>query len=430
MTTDTNTYTYTKTAAAAAYAAFVGIDWADSQHAVAIQETGGGIEELWLRAAPEAVHAWAADLAVRFGGAPVAVGVELSKGALIEVLRGYAHIDIFPLNPATTKHYRKAFTPSGAKDDMPDARLQLGLVRDHREKLRPLRARGGADAEIELLSRGRRKLVELKKKLCNTLRDTLKGYYPLALEVAGELGSAMSCKFILRWPELVALKRARPATLRTFYHACGSRGAGLIGERIDKVATAGHITTDPGVLGPTSLVATALARQIKSLCDEIAKFDVRLKAAFAAHAGAGLWGSFPGAGAVFAPRLAAAWGSDRRSYAAAEDMQLYSGVAPVTVRSGDRESVRRRRSRPLFLHQTFWEYANQSYLHCGWARRFVDAQKAVGKKHSTAVRALAFKWIRIMFACWKAGEPYDDACYEEALRRKGSPLAKPAEKAA
>ena len=54
---------------------------------------------------------------------------------------------------------------------------------------------------------------------------------------------------------------------------------------------------------------------------------------------------------------------------------------------------------------------------------YVDAQIARGKKHSTAVRSLAFKWIRIMAACWKQGEPYDDAQYLRALQRKNSPLA-------
>ena len=80
-------------------------------------------------------------------------------------------------------------------------------------------------------------------------------------------------------------------------------------------------------------------------------------------------------------------------------------------------------SRPHFIHQTFWEYAKQSCLHCGWAQLYVDAQIARGKKHSTAVRSLAFKWIRIMAACWKQGEPYDDAQYVRALQKKNSPLA-------
>lgn len=405
------------------YAAYVGIDWADKQHAVAIQKAGGEIEEVWLKTAPDRVHTWARDLVERFGGAPVAIGVELSKGALIEILRSYPSIDIYPLNPATTKRYREAFTPSRAKDDMPDARDQLELVRDHRNKLRLMQTKAGVDTELGLLCTGRRKLIDIRTLLCNTLRDTLKSYYPLALEVAGELGEPMSCKFIARWPDLIALKAARPETLRSFYHQSGSRSAKLIAARLIEIATAEHVTEDPAILSATAALATALARQIKALGSEIAKHDAKLATAYAAHPDNALWDSFPGAGKALAPRLAAAWGSCREAYVTAADMLLYSGIAPVTVRSGNYKSVRRRHARPLFLHQSFWEYAKQSYLHCEWAKRYVDGQKAIGKKHSTAMRSLAFKWIRIMFACWKNSECYDDTRYEEALRHKGSPLA-------
>jgi len=35
---------------------------------------------------------------------------------------------------------------------------------------------------------------------------------------------------------------------------------------------------------------------------------------------------------------------------------------------------------------------------------------------------LAFKWIRIIYRCWKDGKPYDEEAYMETLRRRGSPL--------
>ena len=35
---------------------------------------------------------------------------------------------------------------------------------------------------------------------------------------------------------------------------------------------------------------------------------------------------------------------------------------------------------------------------------------------------LAFKWIRIIFRCWKDGKPYDEKIYMQSLRRRGSLL--------
>ena len=49
--------------------------------------------------------------------------------------------------------------------------------------------------------------------------------------------------------------------------------------------------------------------------------------------------------------------------------------------------------------------------------------RSQGTDHHPAVRALAFKWIRIMFRCWQDRTLYDEARYQHALKRRGSPLA-------
>ena len=144
------------------------------------------------------------------------------------------------------------------------------------------------------------------------------------------------------------------------------------------------------------------------------------------HADAAIWQSFPGAGPTFAPRLCCAFGRERSRYQSAAAIQRYSGIAPVTERSGKNQHwVHRRWGRPHFLHQSFFEYANQSVLHCSWpwAKLFLQEQMAKGKKHPTAVRALAFKWQRIMFVCWRDRVAYDESTYLDGLKRRGSPLA-------
>ena len=35
---------------------------------------------------------------------------------------------------------------------------------------------------------------------------------------------------------------------------------------------------------------------------------------------------------------------------------------------------------------------------------------------------MAYKWIRILYRCWKTRTPYDESLYLEALRRRRSPL--------
>jgi len=52
-----------------------------------------------------------------------------------------------------------------------------------------------------------------------------------------------------------------------------------------------------------------------------------------------------------------------------------------------------------------------------WAKAYYDRQRASGKPRNTVIRALAFKWIRILFRCWKDHEPYCESTYQRALER-------------
>ena len=79
---------------------------------------------------------------------------------------------------------------------------------------------------------------------------------------------------------------------------------------------------------------------------------------------------------------------------------------------------------PKFVKQTFHEFADQSIRFSTWARAYYDQQRGRGNDHHAALRALAYKWIRILFRCWKDRTPYDEQKYIEALRRRGSALVK------
>jgi hypothetical protein len=56
-------------------------------------------------------------------------------------------------------------------------------------------------------------------------------------------------------------------------------------------------------------------------------------------------------------------------------------------------------------------------------RAYYEQQRGRGKDHHAAVRALAFKWIRIPFRCWQDRVAYDENKYLAALARRGSPLS-------
>ena len=263
-----------------------------------------------------------------------------------------------------------------------------------------------------------------RTELVQQLQAVLKSYFPQALTWAGvDVASPLACAFLTQWPTLEAVQRARPATLRRFYTTHRCRRAARIEAHVAEVAAATPLTRDPAVIAPRVLFVKALVSQLRALGPRLAELDAAIAAAFAAHPEVELFRALPGAGAALAPRLLVAFGTDRTRFPSAADLQQQAGIAPVTVRSGRSCQVHWRWAVSTFLRQTFHEFAHHSILHTPWARAFYAAQRARGKSHHVAVRALAFKWIRILWRCWQDRTPYDDARYTRALAARGSHVA-------
>jgi transposase len=406
-------------------AAVIGLDWADRHHDVALQVAGSAtVETRRLAHDPTTLGTWLAELARRFAGRPVGIAVETSRGPLVHALLEAPFVVLYPVNPRSLQRFREAFAPSGAKADAPDARLLLELLSKHRDALRPWAPDDPATRALRALVERRRQAVALQTQLTLQLQAALKNYFPQALDWAGtDLTRPMALAFLTRWPTLAAVQRARPATLRQFYRQHRCRSAARIAERLAQIATATPLTTDAAVIEPSVLYVRLLVGQLAALGPQLAAFDAAIAAAFAAHPDAALFQTLPGAGAALAPRLVVAFGTDRSRYATAADVQRLVGIAPVTVRSGRSCHVHWRWAVPTFLRQTFHEFAHHSVLHCAWARAFYANQRARGHSHHAAVRALAFKWIRILWRCWMDRTPYDDARYVRALAQRGSPIA-------
>ena len=80
------------------FAALVAIDWADQNHAWALQAGTSKVETGAIDHTPEAV----------------AVALEQSRGPLVFMLTKYEHLVIFPVHPTVLVNYRKSFRPSSS----------------------------------------------------------------------------------------------------------------------------------------------------------------------------------------------------------------------------------------------------------------------------------------------------------------------------
>jgi hypothetical protein len=168
------------------YAALIGLDWGHERHAIALRPEGGAIEPRTLEHSAETLHAWLDELHQRFAGRPVALAIESSRGAVIHALSARDWITVYPIHPKTSARYREAFTPSGAKDDQPDADVLLALIERHRDRLKPLHRVDDSTRRLDLFCRARRAAVDLRTQLLNRLQSLLQGYFPQALELCGE----------------------------------------------------------------------------------------------------------------------------------------------------------------------------------------------------------------------------------------------------
>lgn len=190
-----------------------------------------------------------------------------------------------------------------------------------------------------------------------------------------------------------------------------------INRRLEAIGHATALTTEEGVIAPNRLLVQALVSPLRVTRQAIEEFDQTIAERAQHHPEFAL-----GAGQGFAPRLLVAFGEQRERYRCAAALQRYAGIAPVTERSAKSSWVHWRRQCPRFLRQTFVEWSGPSIPHCFWARAYYQQQRRQGKSHPVPIRALAFKWIRILFRCWQTRTPDDESVYLSALQRRGAPL--------
>lgn len=405
------------------FAAYVGWDWGSREHAIDVRGADGSSWRQVIPHQPGAMRELFDALHQRYGGQPVAVAIEQSRGPVIYALLECEFIHPVPVNPRALARYRESQRLSGACDDASDAALIRELVQKHPEQYSAWVPDDDRTRALRTLVEWRRKTVENRTALTQQLRDRLREYFPLALELVGDLDSRMAAAFLRRWPTLQALLRSRPDTIRDFFlgHRCRSRSK--IDQRLEAIRTASPLTTNRAIIDSCSFAALQLVAQIETAQKSIAAYDREIATLWQEHPDGALFKSLPGAGPALAPRIAVAFGLDRDRWRSARAMQDYSGASPVKQQSGKYMTVRARWARPTFLYQTFHEFAAQSISKSDWAREYYREKQALGKQRHTILRGLAYRWIRVIFACWRDHVPYDEATYQESLRRTGSPLA-------
>jgi hypothetical protein len=268
----------------------------------------------------------------------------------------------------------------------------------------------------------RRSLVQDRTRITNRMTSALKLYFPQVLGRFRDKEASIFADFLERWPTLEGARRARPDTLRAFFHAHNVRRTATIERRIEAIRTEQSLHHDTAVIEPNRLLVDALLAQLRAVSKAIERFDAEIADLAPQLPDYKLFASLPGAGPTLAPRLLVAFGERRQRFPDAASLQKLAGIAPVTERSGKKSWVHWRYACPKFLRQTFVEWVAQTIPRSYWAKAFYQSHRARGSRHQAALRALAFKWIRILHRCWRDRVPYDEAKYLLALQKRRAPL--------
>ena len=326
------------------YDLIIGLDRSDKKADLCLITTATGQRRSQtIDTAPEALWEWLLALRQKHPQARVGLCLEQPAVHLVAFLEAYDWITLYPINPITLQKYREAFVTSCAKDDAKDADYLADLLLTHHAKLKPWAPEDSATRAVQQLVFHRRAVVDERTGLTNRLIALLKQYFPQALVLCGEdLWRPLATRFLLKWSSLQAVQKVKPATLKTFYYLHGSRSAKLLEQRLALVQKAVPVTDETALIESFALRVQLICRQLQLVQQTLTHYEKQIVSAYAAHPDHEIFASLPGAGPVLGPRLLASIGSQRERFGAAAELQHYTGIAPVTKRSGGSCYIHRR----------------------------------------------------------------------------------------
>lgn len=405
---------------------YVGIDWADDHHDVAITDDSAKTLSQFQITHDSSGFARFHEQIAKFKQSPdqILVALETNRGLLVhELLRsGYC---VYAMNPKSVNRYKDRYVTSGAKSDPMDALAMANQLRTDRHLFKPLRPQPDDYRLLERLCQDLRKLVDEKSRISNQITSLLKEFYPKALELFS-VDSKIAMAFLKTFPDPQALSACKKKTFLAFFkkhhYSRPDKVDGLW--RLSQTPT---LQPDPVILKAGRLRLLALLDQMISLQEHLALYEKEVKALLDKLPERDSIQSLPGVGNRLGPELVAALGPNDKDtqnrFQSADQIMKLAGCVPVTQKSGKRKTVLVRNACVKSLRRMLQDWSFSSLKESVWARAFYDFHKAMNKSHSTILRNLAIKWTKILFAVWFHGTLYDEAFYIQSLKKHNVPWA-------
>ena len=321
------------------------------------------------------------------------------------------------MNPKALGRARDRFRQSGAKDDPFDARVLADFLRTDHAHLEVLQPSSEAAQELNLLTEDYQRQIRQQTRLVNQLTNTLKAYYPRALEIAA-LTTTLAQEFLQAYPT--------PESLSSLTERTWQRWART--HRLSEARTrALWADLQQPQLPVPAHVVRAKARMMRSLVGQltpvvaaVAEYRRAIEDFFANIPTAQWARTLPiGEHGITAPTLWARLGDAPGRWESFRHLQAQAGAVPVTKRSGKQQRVVQfRHACDKALRYVVEHVAFLSLRSSEWARAYYDQQRARRHSHRQALRALGAKWLKIIFVMWERQLPYDEQSHLATMTRQ------------
>ncbi len=387
---------------------FVGIDWADTKHDICVLNAQGQIiTEFIIPDDPSGYQRFQTYLQTL---PSVKLLIERPNGRLVDFLL-QNRWSVYVVPPSVSAASR----PRRSKTDRADAYLLATLLKNNHPDCRPiLRSSDLCDQLKQVVSAHDRLHRELQR-LALQLRYQLKQYYPAILKVFRKPQQPLTYAFLKAFPDPQIFNQLPFADFQAFFVTQRYRYS-------ERLESHWKIFQQEATLNrPTKgyqLATTATITLMTLIDQQLRQLKREMGLMLQQHPDAAWWQGFPAVGSLNAARLLAYVGDNRTVFADTDTLRARAGTVPITRRSGKRIAVHFRRDCSHPLRKAFYDLAMNSKKQSAWAKSYFQAQIARGHTRPRANRALANRWVGIVWKLWHTGAMYDETVHQ-ANRQKG-----------
>jgi transposase len=400
---------------------YFGIDWSEEYHQLCIcNESGVRVSQLRFTHSLQGFQQMQAErLKLGTPTSDCLVAIETAHNLLVDFLLDHDYT-VYIVPPQATDGYRARHCRSGAHTDESDAALLADILRTDRAQQRRLRPNLALTehllAEVRLIETLRRAI----QRQGNQLRSVLLRVYPTALGLFCDLTNQISLHFLSAYPTAQQAQALSLADFTAFCQAHGYKRSDLITRRYAHLlepVPAARPSVVEAYQDQVRVLAQLLLPQVRARNEALSKLGQLL----AQHPDAPIFQSLPGAGELLAPALLVKFGDHRERFVTADEVQAQAGTCPVTEQSGKKRVVRFRQQCDKEFRRIVQQFARASVEKCGWAAAYWRDLRVRTRSDSHAYRALADRWLGIIWKLWQTRQLYDEAYHLQQRARRRAP---------